>query len=182
MSRIGKKPIALKDVTVDITSDNLVTVKGAKGTLTYLVPNVINVKVENNEVVVTRLNEEKQTRQLHGTVRANIQNMVTGVSEGFKKDLIMNGTGYKAEVKGNQVVLYVGYSHPISLDIPTGVKVTVGGNNSTSISVEGIDKQVVGQLSALIRGTRAPEPYLGKGVAYVGEHIRRKEGKKAAKK
>ena len=182
MSRIGKKPVALNNVTVDVTADNLVTVKGAKGTLTYQVPSVITVKVENNEVIVTRNNEEKHTRQLHGTVRANIQNMVTGVSEGFKKNLVMVGTGYKAEVSGKQIVLNVGYSHPIKLDIPQGVTVTVGGNNNTAISVEGIDKQVVGQLAALIRGTRAPEPYLGKGVAYVGEHIRRKEGKKAAKK
>jgi len=182
MSRIGRLPIKLDGATLTVDSNNVVTVKGAKGTLTLEVPSVINIKESDGVVTIERLNEEKHTKQLHGTTRANIANMVEGVTKGFKKELIMVGTGYKAETNGKDIELWVGYSHTIKLPIPEGVKVSVGGNNNTSITVEGYDKQKVGQLAALIRGTREPEPYLGKGVAYVGEHIRRKEGKKAAKK
>jgi len=181
MSRIGNAPIKLPEgVKFEVSAANLVTVSSTKGTLTYQVPEVIKFDVKDGVVHVVRNNEEKHTRQLHGTVRANVYNMVVGVSEGFKKTLLMKGTGYKAEANAKVVTLYVGYSHPVKLDIPEGVKVTVDANQ-TGIEVSGINKQMVGQLAALIRDTRRPEPYLGKGVAYTNEHIRRKEGKKAGK-
>lgn len=181
MSRIGKKPVVIPNgVTVAITG-KAINVKGSKGELNYNLPEVISAEVKDNEIIVTRPNDEKATKQLHGTSRALIANMVKGVSEGFKKVLIMKGTGYKSEVKGNKVVLHVGYSTPIEIDIIKGVKVTCGGNGNTEITVEGPDKQSVGQLAAQIREIRKPEPYLGKGIAYSDEHIRRKEGKKAGK-
>lgn len=182
MSRIGRMPIALPE-GVSVTIDNtLVTVKGPKGTLSYDIPEVIKVAQEENSLVVTRQNDEKIARQLHGTVRANIANMVEGVSKEFSKVLVMKGTGYKSAVEGKEIVLYVGYSNPVRLPIPEGVNVVCGGNGNTQITVSGINKQKVGQLSAQIRGIRPPEPYLGKGIAYTTEHIRRKEGKKAGKK
>ena len=182
MSRIGRLPIKLPEgVKFSVDSNNLVTVSSSKGTLTYQVPSVISFEASETEVNVKRANEEKHTKQLHGTVRANVANMVKGVSEGYTKNLVMVGTGYKADLKGNILNMYVGYSHPIALNIPQGIKVEVSGQNNTSVSISGINKQVVGQFAALVRGTREPEPYLGKGVAYTDEHIRRKEGKKAGK-
>ncbi len=182
MSRIGKMPVAIPEgvsVTVDKT---IVSVKGPKGSLSYDVPEIITVKVEGNEVHVSRPNDEKISKQLHGTVRANIHNMVEGVHKEFSKTLVLKGTGYKSAVEGKDVVLYVGYSNPIHVAIPEGIKVVCSGNNSTVITISGVNKQVVGQLSAQVRAVRAPEPYLGKGIAYSDEHIRRKEGKKAGKK
>ncbi len=181
MSRIGRLPVNLPDGVSAVIDNNVLTVKSNKGSLTLDIPSVIKVNVNEKVINVERLNEEKHTRQLHGTTRANIHNMVVGVSDGFKKELIMKGTGYKAELAGKKLIMYVGYSHPINMDIPEGIKVEVGGNNNTSVTVSGINKQVVGQFSALIRGTRLPEPYKGKGVMYTTEHVRRKEGKKAGK-
>ena len=182
MSRIGNKVIAIPaGVSVEVNGST-VTVKGPKGTLTKTFKPNVNVKVENNEIVVTRINDEKVSKQLHGTTRALIAGMVEGVDKGYEKELVMKGTGYKAQLEGTSVLMYVGYSHPIKIDTVPGVTFKVGGNNNTSVFVSGIDKQAVGQLAAQIRATRLPEPYLGKGVAYKGEHIRRKEGKKAGKK
>ncbi len=182
MSRIGNKLIALPEgVSVEINGQT-VTVKGPKGSLTKTFKENVNVKVEENNIVVTRINDEKASRQLHGTTRALLAGMVEGVSKGYEKELVMKGTGYKAVMEGTSVVMYVGYSHPIKINAVEGVTFRVGGNNNTSVFVSGIDKQAVGQLAAQVRATRLPEPYLGKGVAYKGEHIRRKEGKKAGKK
>ena len=182
MSRVGKKPVAIPEGVSATVNGNTIEVKGKNGTLHYTFPAVMTVKVEGNEIVVTRPDDEKQNRQYHGTVRALIQNMVTGVHDGYKKVLVLKGTGYKAGVEGNKVVLNVGYSTPIYVPIIAGCKVEVGGNNNTVVTVSGADKQAVGQLAAQIREVRKPEPYLGKGIAYQDEHIRRKEGKKAGKK
>lgn len=182
MSRIGKKPVALPEGVSATINGHTIEVKGKNGTLSYTFPETIGVKVEGNEIIVTRPNDEKQNRQFHGTVRALIHNMVVGCHDGYKKVLILNGTGYKAGVEGKDVVLNVGYSTPIKVAIIPGCKVEVGGNNNTVVTVSGADKQAVGQLAAQIREVRKPEPYLGKGIAYDNEHIRRKEGKKAGKK
>ena len=178
MSRIGLKVINLP-AGVSISQANCVaTVTGPKGTLTVQVPSVITVKVEGTEVRCSRANEAKHTKQLHGTVRANLQDAVTGVTEGFKKELTIVGIGYRAAMRGENVVMNVGYSHEIVIKPEPTVKITC--KDANNIIVEGISKQAVGQTAALIRGTREPEPYNGKGVMYKGEHIIRKEGKRAA--
>ena len=178
MSRIGLKVINLP-AGVSITQANgVATVTGPKGTLTVQVPSVITVKVEGTEVRCSRANELKHTKQLHGTVRANLQDAVTGVTEGFKKELTIVGIGYRASMRGENIVLNVGYSHEIVIKPEPTVKITC--KDANNIIVEGISKQAVGQTAALIRGTREPEPYNGKGVMYKGEHIIRKEGKRAA--
>ena len=178
MSRIGLKVINLP-AGVSITQANgVATVSGPKGTLTVAVPSVITVKVEGSEVHCSRANEEKHTKQLHGTVRANLADAVTGVTEGFKKELTIVGIGYRAAMRGENIVMNVGYSHEIVIKPEPTVKIKcVDANN---IVVEGLSKQAVGQTAALIRGTREPEPYNGKGVMYKNEHIIRKEGKRAA--
>jgi len=180
MSRIGNKPIELpKGVEVKQVGQ-AVTVKGPKGSLsTNLVPG-IGVKVENNVVSFTRGDEEKKSRAFHGLVRALVANNVRGVSEGFKRELDIVGVGYRAEVKGKEVVFQLGYSHPVRFAIPQGIEITVDAK-SGHIVITGIDKQKVGQTAAEIRALRKPDPYKGKGVKYSDEVIRRKAGKAAGK-
>ena len=177
MSRVGKKPIVVP-AGVEVKIDgHKVTVKGPKGTLEKEFNQELTIKLENGEVVVERPNDEPKVRAIHGTTRALIQNMVSGVSEGFKKSLTLVGVGYRAAVKGKGLELSLGYSHPVIIDEVPGITFTVEKN--TTILGEGIEKDLVGQIAANIRSKRAPEPYKGKGVKYTDEHIRRKEGKKA---
>ena len=178
MSRIGNKTITIPaDVEINVNS-NEVTVKGPKGTLTRQFSPLIEVKVEGTEVNCVRANEEKHTKQLHGTTRALINNMIIGVSEGFKKELEIIGIGYKAAMQGKNLVLTLGYSHDINYEIEDGI--TVETPNPTTIIVTGIDKQRVGEVASVIRSYRKPEPYKGKGIRYKGEHVAHKEGKTAA--
>ena len=180
MSRIGNKTITIPaGVEVNVAAGNEVTVKGPKGTLTRQFNSLISIKVEGSEVKCTRANEEKHTKQLHGTTRALINNMIIGVSNGYSKTLEIEGIGYRAAVSGNTLTLNLGYSHDIKYVAEQGIKIECPDANTIVIS--GIDKQRVGEVSALIRGYRKPEPYKGKGIHYKGEHIRRKEGKTAAK-
>ena len=180
MSRIGKKEISLPKGVEVKQEGNAVTVKGPKGTLkTALVPG-IGVKVENNVVAFTRANEEQKTRAFHGLVRALVANNVKGVSEGFKKELDIVGVGYRAEVKGKEVVFQLGYSHPVKFAIPQGIDIAVDAKTG-HITVTGVDKQQVGQTAAEIRSLREPDPYKGKGIKYSDEVIRRKAGKAAGK-
>ena len=180
MSRIGKKPIELPK-GVEVKQDgNAVTIKGPKGSLsTALIPG-ISVKVENNVVQFTRANEEQKSRAFHGLVRALVANNVRGVSEGFKRELDIVGVGYRAEVKGKEVVFQLGYSHPVRFPIPQGIDIAVDAK-SGHVTVTGIDKQKVGQTAAEIRSLREPDPYKGKGIKYSDEVIRRKAGKAAGK-
>ena len=176
MSRIGKKAIELPaKVSVSFGANGVVNVEGPKGKLAWTVPKEIKAKVEGTSVAFDRANEDRKTRALHGLSRALVNNMVRGVSEGFVKDLEIQGVGFKAAVKGAVLDLNLGFSHPILFPIPQGVKVTVAEN--TKIKIEGVDRQLVGQVAANIRSYYPPEPYKGKGVRYVGEHIVRKEGK-----
>ena len=176
MSRIGRLPIAVPaGVTVTIDDNNLVTVKGPKGTLSQLVHPDITVKHEGAEILVTRPSDDKQHRALHGLTRSLINNMVVGVSTGFEKKLEIVGTGYRAQMDGKDLVLNVGYSHPVRFPKMDGIEFETPA--PTKITVKGIDKQKVGQIAADIRKTRAPEPYKGKGIRYEGEFVRRKEGK-----
>lgn len=176
MSRIGKKPIALPPkVKVSIATSGDVTVEGPKGKLAWQLPKAVRAKVEADAVTVERDGESRQVRALHGLSRALLANMVLGVNEGFKRDLEIQGVGFKAAVQGQKLNLSLGKSHPILFDIPKDIKITVTDN--TKISVEGIDKHLVGQVAADIRGFYPPEPYKGKGVRYAGEQVRRKEGK-----
>lgn len=180
MSRIGNKHITLPaGVTVAVEGSN-VKVSGAKGSLVVPVNHGISVEVEGTTVVVKRANDLKQTKQNHGTTRANIHNAVVGVSEGYKKSLEMRGIGYKAQLQGSNIVLWAGYSHTVTIKPNEGVKVTLV--SPTEIDVEGIDKQAVGQTAARIREVRPPEPYLGKGIRYKDEHVATKEGKRAGGK
>lgn len=180
MSRIGNKPIAIPAGVEVIVNGSIVTTKGPKGELTKTFKPVIGIEVKDGFVHVTRPNEEKATKQLHGTTRAVLATMVEGVHQGYKRELEMKGIGYKASLQGANLILNVGYSHSITVEPLPGTKIEVP--NATNIVVTGTDKQIVGQLAAVIRGFREPEPYLGKGIMYKGEHIRRKEGKKAGKK
>ncbi|HUP43892.1 MAG TPA: 50S ribosomal protein L6 [Thermoanaerobaculia bacterium] len=180
MSRIGKKEIPLPR-GVEVKKDgNAVTVKGPKGTLSTRLIDGIDVKVENNVVQFTRRDEEKKTRAFHGLIRALVASNVRGVSEGFKKELDIVGVGYRAEVKGKEVVFQLGYSHPVRFPIPKGIEIAVDAK-SGHITVTGIDKQQVGQTAAEIRALREPDPYKGKGIKYSDEVVRRKAGKAAGK-
>ena len=181
MSRIGKKPVIIPaGVTVTIADGNEVTVKGPKGTLTYgFHPDMI-LKVEGNVLTVERPSEEHEHKSLHGLTRTLISNMVEGVAKGYSKELEVNGVGYRAEKKGNQLVRRLGYSHEVFVDEIPGITVEVPTPNK--IIVHGIDKQVVGQFAAEVRGKRPPEPYKGKGIKYTTEVIRRKVGKTGGKK
>ncbi len=179
MSRIGNKTITIPaGVEVSISEGNEVTVKGPKGTLTRQFNEMIQIDVDGNIITVKRPNDEKVTKQLHGTTRALLHNMVVGVSEGFAKELVIEGVGYRAAVSGNTLTLNMGYSHPVVITAEEGLTIECPKNQQ--IIVKGIDKQRVGELAANIRAVRKPEPYKGKGIAYKGEHIRRKEGKTAA--
>ena len=178
MSRIGKKEIPIPK-GVEVKKDgNAVTVKGPKGSLTTPLVTGIDVKVENNVVQFTRADEEKKTRAFHGLMRALVASNVKGVSEGFKKELDIVGVGYRAEVKGKEVVFQLGYSHPVVLDIPAGIDVAI--DKQTHVTVTGIDRQLVGQVAANIRGFRKPDPYKQKGVRYTGEVLKKKVGKTGA--
>ncbi|MGN0379623.1 MAG: 50S ribosomal protein L6 [Butyrivibrio sp.] len=180
MSRIGRMPVAIPaGVTVDIAENNKVTVKGPKGTLSRELPTEMEIKVEGSEVIVTRPNDLKKMKSLHGLTRTLINNMVVGVTEGYEKKLEVNGVGYKAEKKGKVLKLSLGYSHPVDMEDPDGIEVAVDGQNL--IIVKGIDKEKVGQYAAEIRSKREPEPYKGKGIKYVDEVIRRKVGKTGKK-
>ena len=180
MSRIGNKIITLPEgVTVTVNGD-VAEVKGPKGTLNVKINKGITMKQDGNVLSFTRANEEKQTKQNHGTTRANVAAAVIGVKDGYKKTLDMIGIGFKAQMKGEAVELWAGYSHTIVINPAKGAKISVA--DLTKITVEGIDKQAVGQTAALIRDVRRPEPYLGKGIRYTDEHVVTKEGKRAGAK
>jgi len=176
MSRIGKKSIDLPDkVKLNIANDGQVNVEGPKGTLNWQLPKQIKASVDGKTLTVERASEDRKVKALHGLSRSLLNNMVTGVSAGFVKDLEIQGVGFKAAVQGKVLNLSLGFSHPINFQIPEGIKITVADN--TKVKVEGIDKHLVGQVAADIRGYYPPEPYKGKGVRYAGEQIIRKEGK-----
>ena len=180
MSRIGLKPIVIPaGVEVSVNGENTVTVKGPNGTLTQDVNKDITVTVDGSEVKVSRPSDDKEHRSLHGLYRALIANMVKGVTEGFKKDLEVNGVGYRVQMQGNTLVMNLGFSHQVKMDAPEGIKIESPSANAIVIS--GADKQKVGQFAAQIREKRPPEPYKGKGIKYAEEHIRRKEGKAGKK-
>lgn len=175
MSRIGRLPIDIPGgVTVNIDGQN-VTVKGPKGELSLVVSNPIRVSIEDNQVVVTRPDDERNSRSLHGLTRTLIANQITGVTQGYEKGLEVVGTGYRVASKGASLEFALGYSHSITVDPPAGITFEVEGNNK--LTVKGIDKQAVGEVAANIRKLRKPEPYKGKGVRYAGEVVRRKAGK-----
>ena len=177
MSRIGRMPIAIPaGVTVEIAENNHVTVKGPKGTLERTLPSEMDIKVEGSEVVVTRPNDLKKMKSLHGLTRTLINNMVVGVTDGYTKTLEVNGVGYRAQKSGKKLTLHLGYSHPVEMEDPEGLEAVVEDNK---IIVKGIDKEKVGQYAAEIRDKRRPEPYKGKGIKYADEVIRRKVGKKS---
>ena len=179
MSRIGRMPVAIPaGVTVEIAEGNVVTVKGSKGTLVRELPKEMDIKMEDGHVIVTRPNDLKKMKSLHGLTRTLIHNMVVGVSEGYTKTLEVNGVGYKAAKQGKKLVLSLGYSHPVEMEDPEGLETTVDGNK---IIVKGISKEKVCQYAAEIREKRKPEPYKGKGIKYDDEVIRRKVGKTGKK-
>ena len=179
MSRIGRLPVVVPaGVTVEVKENNYVVVKGSKGTLERNLPVEMDIKVEDGHVVVTRPNDLKKMKALHGLTRSLIHNMVVGVSEGYEKVLEVNGVGYRAQKQGKKLVLSLGYSHPVEMEDPEGLETTVDGNK---ITVKGISKEKVGQYAAEIREKRRPEPYKGKGIKYADEVIRRKVGKTGKK-
>ena len=179
MSRIGRLPVVIPaGVTVEVKENNYVVVKGSKGTLERNLPVEMDIKVEDGHVIVTRPNDLKKMKSLHGLTRTLIQNMVTGVNKGYQKVLEVNGVGYRAAKQGKKLVLSLGYSHPVEMEDPEGLETTVEGNK---ITVKGISKEKVGQYAAEIREKRKPEPYKGKGIKYADEVIRRKVGKTGKK-
>ena len=179
MSRIGRLPVVVPaGVTVEVKENNYVVVKGSKGTLERNLPVEMDIKVEDGHVVVTRPNDLKKMKALHGLTRTLIHNMVVGVNEGYEKVLEVNGVGYRAQKQGKKLVLSLGYSHPVEMEDPEGLETTVDGNK---ITVKGISKEKVGQYAAEIREKRRPEPYKGKGIKYADEVIRRKVGKTGKK-
>ncbi len=180
MSRIGRKPVPIVDKTKIELANGNVTVTGPKGTMTMAVHPDMTVAVNNGELLVTRPSDQKKHRALHGLTRALISNMVHGVSAGFTRQLQIQGVGFRSELKGRTLILYLGYSHPIVFVPPLGVTLTVEAKENR-ITVEGINKELVGQVAAKIRSFRPPEPYKGKGIRYVGEHVQQKAGKAAAK-
>ena len=180
MSRIGRHPVAIPaGVTVEIAEKNVVTVKGPKGTLVRELPVEMEIKKEGEEVIVTRPNDLKKMKSLHGLTRTLINNMVVGVTQGYEKKLEVNGVGYRAQKQGKKLVLSLGYSHPVEMEDPEGIETVLDGTNI--IIVKGISKEAVGQYAAEIRAKRAPEPYKGKGIKYADEVIRRKVGKTGKK-
>jgi large subunit ribosomal protein L6 len=180
MSRIGKAAVFFDDkVQVNITPNNEVVVKGGKSQMAVKMRKEISAKVEGKKILLTRSSETKEVRSLHGLYRALVQNAVVGVSKGFTKTLELHGVGYRATVSGKKLELSLGYSHSIDYAIPEGIEIKV--DKQTNISVTGANRELVGQVAAKLRSFRPPEPYLGKGVRYAGEHIRRKAGKSASK-
>ena len=181
MSRIGRMPIAVPaGVTVDIAENNHVTVKGPKGTLERTLPSEMDIKLEGDEIIVTRPNDLKKMKSLHGLTRTLINNMVVGVTEGFKKELSVQGVGYRVAKQGKDLVMNLGYSHQVTMSEVEGITIDVP--NPNTIIISGPDKQKVGQFAAEVREKRPPEPYKGKGIRYADEYVRRKEGKTGAKK
>ncbi len=180
MSRIGRMPIAIPDgVTVTIAENNKVTVKGPKGTLERVLPDELKIESKDGQIEITRPNDLKRIKALHGLTRSLLNNMVIGVTAGFEKKLEVNGVGYRAQKQGKKLVLSLGYSHPVEMEDPEGIETVVDGQNI--IIVKGIDKEKVGQFAAEIRDKRRPEPYKGKGIKYADETIRRKVGKTGKK-
>lgn len=175
MSRIGNKPITVPDGVEVTLNENVITVKGPKGTLTREITSPITVAIDGKEIKVSRPNDEALNRSLHGLTRTLINNMIIGVKDEFKKELEINGVGYRAQKQGNKLVLTLGYSHPVEMVEPEGITFDVP--NPNQIIVRGIDKELVGQTAAVVRTKRPPEVYRGKGIKYADEHIRRKEGK-----
>jgi large subunit ribosomal protein L6 len=181
MSRIGRLPVALPaGVEIKVNDNNVVTVKGPKGELQEQISKLINVEINEGVLTVTRDSDDKEARSAHGLSRTLISNMVTGVTTGFEKKLQLVGVGYKAEKKGNVLVMSLGYSHPVEMEDPEGIQTEV--TSPTEIVIRGISKAVVGNYAANVRKWRQPEPYKGKGIRYAGEVVRRKEGKTGAKK
>jgi large subunit ribosomal protein L6 len=182
MSRIGIQPVVIpQGVTVTQEADGNVMVKGPKGELKYQVNPLVTLEITETEVKVIRKGEEREKRAAHGLVRSLIQNMVTGVTEGFTKKLEINGVGYRAQMQGAKLVLSLGFSHPIEYPSPEGIEIKMDEEKKNIIIISGIDKQKVGQAASEIRGYRKPEPYKGKGIRYIDEYVRRKAGKTAAK-
>lgn len=180
MSRIGLKPVQLPSgVEVDVKENNLITVKGPKGTFSQKVSPEIKVVVEDGNVVFSRESDARNMRAQHGLARALVHNMVIGVTDGFQKKLVLNGVGFRAEKKGKKLVMNLGFSHPVEMEDPEGIETEV--SDATTVVVKGIDKALVGNYAAVIRDWRKPEPYKGKGIRYEDEYIRRKEGKTGAK-
>jgi large subunit ribosomal protein L6 len=182
MSRIGKLPVNLPSgVTITVDDANVVSVKGPLGTLSQKVDSDIRVEVENNEIILKRPNEEKRLKSLHGLYRALIDNMVVGVSKGYRKDLELVGVGYRAEANGQRLEMSLGYSHDIVMELPKEVRVETKTEKRSNpvITLSSIDKQLIGHIAAKIRSLRPPEPYKGKGIKFVGEQLRRKAGKSA---
>ena len=180
MSRIGRHPIAIPaGVTVEIKENNVVTVKGPKGTIVKQMPEGMEIKVESGVITVSRPNDLKKMKSLHGLTRTLVANMVTGVTKGYEKVLEINGVGYRAQKQGKKLILSLGYSHPVEMEDPEGLESVLDGQNK--ITIKGIDKQKVGQYAAEIREKRKPEPYKGKGIKYADEVIRRKVGKTGKK-
>ena len=181
MSRIGNRILTIPSGVEVNVDGNKVTTKGPKGTLEFNFKNdSVYVKVEDGKVLVTRKNELKTSKQLHGTTNSIINNMMIGVSEGFKRELEINGVGYRFQVQGNKVIISAGYSHSVELEVPSGIKVEMPDKSTNELIVSGFDKQAVSEFAAKIRKVREPEPYKGKGIKFKEEHNRRKEGKKAA--
>ena len=178
MSRIGNRKLVIPEGVTITEENNVVTVKGPKGELTTNLAENITIKVEGNTLEVLRSNDNNNTKTMHGTINALINNMMTGVTKGFEKGLEIIGVGYRFTLKGNVLVVSAGYSHPVEMEIPEGITVEVPSN--TEVTVKGIDKVLVGEFAANVRKVRQPEPYKGKGIRYKDEHVRRKEGKKAA--
>ncbi len=178
MSRIGNRKIVIPEGVSVNKEDNIIKVVGKLGELSLELPSVIKMEINDNEITLTRINELKTTKAMHGTTNANLTNMIKGVTEGYRKNLEIIGVGYRFNLQGNKLVISAGYSHPVELSIPEGLKLEAVSN--TEISVFGISKELVGEYAANIRKVRQPEPYKGKGIRYKDEYIRRKEGKKAA--
>lgn len=178
MSRIGKRELTIPSGVSVTVEGNVVTVNGPKGTLTTDVTDFVEVSINDDKLTTTRNNETKPAKQMHGTANANIRNLMIGVTEGFNRSLEIIGVGYRFAANGDKLTINAGYSHPVEMDVPTGLTVTANGNNEITIS--GTDKILVGEFAANIRKVRKPEPYKGKGIRYKGEYVRRKEGKKAA--
>ena len=178
MSRIGNRKLVIPEGVSVETEGNNVKVKGKLGELSLELPSVITMEIDENGITLKRSNEEKFTKALHGTTNANLNNMIIGVTNGYRKNLEIIGVGYRFNVQGNKLVISAGYSHPVEMNIPEGLKVELISN--TEISISGISKELVGEYAANVRKVRAPEPYKGKGIRYKDEYVRRKEGKKAA--
>ncbi len=176
MSRIGTQPLTIPNGVKITLANGILNVKGPKGDLSRAVTDVVTILLEENEIKLTPANESGHSRAMWGTYASHLRNMIIGVTEGFEKKLEIEGVGYRAEVQGNKMVLNVGFSHPVELEVPEGITATI---EKSLITIAGADKEVVGQFSANVRAVKKPEPYKGKGIHYVGEYIIRKQGKKA---